>query len=165
MCLISLYFIYHFWEKRYPLHISSLELFFPVNSRKCNDFKICRDKCRSLWPPDKSQNSNVLSTFSQPLNAISLAMLGLSQTERNDRFPHVFHILHLVKSLPFHIPEAWKSSPFRAEPPLLPIIVSTLHLPGNIGLRSRLMGYWAAIMTYGCSVPSSAFAFYTTQES
>ena len=26
-------------------------------------------------------------------------------------------MLQLVKSLPFHIPEAWKRYPFRAEPP------------------------------------------------
>ena len=28
-----------------------------------------------------------------------------------------FHSLQLVKSLPFHVPEAWKRYPFRAEPP------------------------------------------------
>ena len=28
-----------------------------------------------------------------------------------------FHILQRVNSLPFHIPEAWKRYPFRAEPP------------------------------------------------
>ena len=27
-----------------------------------------------------------------------------------------FHILQLVKPLPFHIPEAWKIYPFQAEP-------------------------------------------------
>ena len=30
-----------------------------------------------------------------------------------------FHILRLVKSLPFHRPEAWKRYPFRAEPPCI----------------------------------------------
>ena len=30
-----------------------------------------------------------------------------------------FGIFQLVKSQPFHIPEAWKRYPFRAEPPRL----------------------------------------------
>ena len=29
-------------------------------------------------------------------------------TDPNDRFPYPFFILLLVKSLPFHTPEAWK---------------------------------------------------------
>ena len=33
------------------------------------------------------------------------------------QFSQPFSILHLVKSLPFHIPPAWKWHPFRAEPP------------------------------------------------
>ena len=44
-----------------------------------------------------------------------LARLG-PFTDPNNRFPHPF-VLQRVKSLPFHIPEAWKRYPFRAEPP------------------------------------------------
>ena len=36
-------------------------------------------------------------------------------TGRNDRFPYPY--TSTTKSLPFHIPEAWKRYPFRAEPP------------------------------------------------
>ena len=37
--------------------------------------------------------------------------------ERNDRFLYPFTYLNRVKSLPFHIPEACKRYPLRAEPP------------------------------------------------
>ena len=75
------------------------------------------NKRRSLWPPDKSQDSNVLSTFSQPLNAISLAMLGLSQTEMID-FPTLSYTsMSEIPTLSDDIPETWKSLLFRAEPP------------------------------------------------
>ena len=40
---------------------------------------------------------------------------ALTQTQLTD-FPTHLYIL-LVKSLPFHIPEAWKRYPFRTEPP------------------------------------------------
>ena len=46
-----------------------------------------------------------------------------------------FHILQLVKSPPFHIPEAWKRYPFRAKPPRIGLIRST---PSHPDIRADL---------------------------
>ena len=56
--------------------------------------------------------------FCLPFKAIKihpLALLGLF-TDTNDRCPYPFIILPVVKSLPFHVPEAWKRYPSQAEP-------------------------------------------------
>ena len=46
-------------------------------------------------------------------------------------FPTLFYILQPVKSLPFHIPEAWKRYPLWAKPPLMAIIGSTPPPPST----------------------------------
>ena len=60
-----------------------------------------------------------------------LALLGLYRPKWQISSP--FYILQQVKSLPFHIPEAWKRYPFRAEPP----VISPWHLQGDYGIYSN----------------------------
>ena len=60
-----------------------------------------------------------------------LALLGLYRPKWQISSP--FYILQQVKSLPFHIPEAWKRYPFRAEPP----VISPWHLQGDYRIYSN----------------------------
>ena len=64
----------------------------------------------------KSQNQNVFSFFhSRKLHLF--ALLDLFTAKNDIRLYPSINFCQLVKSLPFHIPEAWEKYPFRAEPP------------------------------------------------
>jgi len=58
-----------------------------------------------------------------------------------------FHVLRLVKFLPFHIPEAWKRYPFRADPPC---IVLYRDYPPSPGIAVSVRGEFS-IDTFHCS--------------
>ena len=112
--LTSYPFIYHFWRKRYPFRIPSIDEWYPFHIpclELCIAFNCC--KCARFQISIRRK----IRTFSRHYKALKfmLALLG-PFTDPNDRFPHPF-VLQRVKSLPFHIPEAWKRYPFRAEPP------------------------------------------------
>ena len=86
---------------QYHFHIPTLELLTAVNALSSNyEYKL---------------NHNVFSTFSQAWNAF-FGPFGLFRKSKWQIFLS-FHILLLVKSLPFHTPEVWKGYPFLAEPP------------------------------------------------
>ena len=75
----------------------SLELCIPLNCCKCTVFAM-----------NKSQNQNVLATFSRVVKCICLSFFSLF-TDRSNRFPYPYtsiYILQLKKWSPFHIPEA-----------------------------------------------------------
>ena len=59
----------------------------------------------------------LLLTNGASFTYLLLALWTISQTQMADFPVPPFRILQRVKSLPFHIPEAWKRYPFRAEPP------------------------------------------------
>ena len=63
-----------------------------------------------------------------------------------------FHILQLVKSIPFHIPEAWKRYPFRAEPPR---IGHYREYPPPLRLRLPTQLYYISVSTFHtkCKAP------------
>ena len=126
-------FIHHFSRKRYhfripsidkwcPFHIPCLEIWTPLNYCKCTVF----------WIAINYKNR----TFSRNVSTSPFGPFYRT----NERFPYLFYILQLVKSLPFHIPEAWKRYPFRAEPPRIgdhreypPGLSSLFHLsPSNV---------------------------------
>ena len=67
---------------------------------------------------NKSQPKSFFDFFTavKCLFTSELAVLGLF-TDQNDRFSTPFTVLQLMKSLPFHVPEAWKGYPIRAESP------------------------------------------------
>ena len=67
---------------------------------------------------NKSQPKGFFDFFTavKCLFTSELAVLGLF-TDQNDSLSTPFTVLQLVKSLPFHIPEAWKEYPIRAESP------------------------------------------------
>ena len=98
----------HFWSqrkqfripsivKRYPFYIPCLELGIPFNCCKCTVL--------TIWIFHKTR------TFSWLFHSHEMYLLALLGffTNRNDRILLPFHIIQLVKSLPFYIPEAWKS--------------------------------------------------------
>ena len=86
---------------QYHFHIPTLELVTAVNALSSNyEYKL---------------NHNVFSTFSQAWNAF-FGPFGLFRKSKWQIFLS-FHILLLVKSLPFHTPEVWKGYSFLAEPP------------------------------------------------
>ena len=60
----------------------------------------------------KSQKQVIFSTFHN--QEIVLLVLYVLQTEMTD-LP-ILPTIQLVKSLTFHIPDAWKRYPFQAEP-------------------------------------------------
>ena len=91
----------------YPFHIPCLELCIPFNWWKCTVIQIgINHKNRTF--------SRVL--YSHKIHL--LALRALSQTQTGAQMTNFlpFHILQLVKSLPFHLPEAWKRYSFWAEP-------------------------------------------------
>ena len=67
---------------------------------------------------NKSQPKGFFDFFTavKCLFTSELAVLGLFP-DQNDSLSTPFTVLQLVKSLPFHIPEAWKEYPIRAESP------------------------------------------------
>ena len=71
-----------------------------------------------------------------------------------------------VPTLSDDIPETWKSLLFRAEPPrtyVKAIYSDYFPPPREFTLAPRVDGLLrTSITAYGCSVPSLAFAFYTT---
>ena len=73
-------------------------------------------KCFVLLCPIGKQH--LLSSFREfdSCHKIHLLALLCTFTYPNDRFPYPLIYFQLVKSLPFHIPEAWKRYPFRSEP-------------------------------------------------
>ena len=73
---------------------------------------------------NKSQYQNVFSTPLQPKNA-SVSPFGPFYYRPKWPISVTFHVPQLVKSKLFHIPEAWKRYPFRAEPPHIGLIRST----------------------------------------
>ena len=108
-----LFYINHFWQKRYSFlkpsfdkwnsfHIPCLELCISFNCCKCTLFKIWINHKTRIFPLLFHRHKMHL-----------LALLGLF-TDRNDRFLPL-QILQLLKFLPFYTP-AWKRCPFRAEP-------------------------------------------------
>ena len=94
-------------------HIPSFELCIHLNSCKCTVFKIWRNhKTRTFF--------RLLHSHKMHLSAL-LAFY----TDWNDMFSYPFYLYQLVKSPPFHIPEAWERCPFRTEPPS--VILLPLH--------------------------------------
>ena len=85
-------------DKRYPFHIRSLE--------RC-PFQLLLNVHKSL--------NQIMFPWLFHSHKMGLSALIGPFTGRNDRFPYPY--TSTTKSLPFHIPEAWKRYPFRAEPP------------------------------------------------
>ena len=85
-------------DKRYPFHIRSLE--------RC-PFQLLLNVHKSL--------NQIMFPWLFHSHKMGLSAVIGPFTCRNDRFPYPY--TSTTKSLPFHIPEAWKRYPFRAEPP------------------------------------------------
>ena len=107
--------LYHFSQKKYPFrtpsidkwypfHIPCLELCIPFNCCKCTVFYI-----------GINHNNRTFSRLYKAIKFICKPFWALNRPKWQISLP--FYILHLVKSLPSHIPEAWKKDPFRMEPP------------------------------------------------
>ena len=98
--------IYYFSLKRYPFRISSVDKLYPFHIpclALCIPFNCCKCTVFSIGINHKSRTFSRLSPFGPfhgPKWQISLP----------------FYILQLVKSLHFHVPEAWEWYPFGAEP-------------------------------------------------
>ena len=102
-----------YWQMVVLFHIPSFELCIHLNSCKCTVFKIWRNhKTRTFF--------RLLLSHKMHLSAL----LGF-YTAWNDMFSYPFYLYQLVKSPPFHIPEAWERCPFRTEPPS--VILLPLH--------------------------------------
>ena len=95
---------YTLYWKMVPFHRPSLDLSIPVNCCKCAVFQ--------AWKNYKTR------TFSWLFHnhKIHLADSPLVPFYR-PKWNEPSHILQLVKSLPFQIPEAWNRYPFQAETP------------------------------------------------
>ena len=87
------------------IQILTLRTLHPIYCRKCIVFKI--------WINDKTKI--FFSAFLPPENA-SVSPFGPFYSTRW-QISLAFDVLQLVKSEPFHIPEAWKRYPSRVEPP------------------------------------------------
>ena len=87
------------------IQILTLRTLHPIYCRKCIVFKI--------WINDKTKI--FFSPFLPPENA-SVSPFGPFYSTRW-QISLAFDVLQLVKSQPFHIPEAWKRYPSRVEPP------------------------------------------------
>ena len=98
---------------------------------------------------NKSQNQNVFSTLSQPQNTIVSHFRSFYRPKWQISLP--FRILQLVKSLPYHIPEAWKRYPFRKE---------TLRIGRQMRILILILGFkglnregkWAVFVSNGVMV-------------
>ena len=81
---------------------------------------------------ERHGNKNKTSTFPRLFHKHGMHLLALlSLYPRIWQISLPFYILQLVKSLPFHIPEAWKRYLVRPEPPRIvkPLIVSNSPSP------------------------------------
>ena len=95
---------YTFYWQWCPFNIPSLELCIPFNSCKCTFFM--------TWINLKPER---FLEFSSPQHASVIPSRPFNRSKWHISLP--FHILQLVKSLPFYIPKARTKYPFRAEPP------------------------------------------------
>ena len=110
----------YFWQRRYPFripstdkwipfHIPSLDHCLPITSGKCTVFKYVINQ--------KNQHT-IFRLFHSCIKCIwwlFWAFLLTAKTQISLLYPFIIE----VKSLPFHIPEAWQRYPFRAASPRL----------------------------------------------
>ena len=91
-------FTYHFWQKRFPFGIPSIDKWHPSNCRKCSLF------CRSWINPWARRYLCLFNSHKMHLLFISNITLPCN-------------VLLLEKSPSIHIPEAWKkNTPFGRKP-------------------------------------------------
>ena len=88
--------MYHFWQKRYPLHIPSWYRPLHIPAVNVPSFKL-----------NKSQSRNVFATFSQLKNASLGDPLGLFYRPKW-QISVPFHIRQILEFLTLHIRKAWK---------------------------------------------------------
>ena len=103
-----------FSQKRYPFHIPSTDKWhhFHIPSLElCILFNCCKCTVFQVWINHKIRFCRLFHSHKKNASVSPFCPFY----DRNDKSP--YPLISTVKSLPFHIPEAWKRYPFRAEPP------------------------------------------------
>ena len=103
-----------FWQKRYLFRIPSIDKWYPfhIPSLWAASLLTASNALCLFWNKNKSLNQEVFPDF---FTSIKCADRFFYRPKWQISRP--FHILKIVKSLPFYIPEAWERYPFQAGPP------------------------------------------------
>ena len=126
-------FIYHFWLKRYPFRISSIDKWYFFNI-PIVELCIFLNGCKRTFKISINHNTRTFFRLFHNHKMHLLAPLGLF-ADRNDRFPFPFIYFNWWKFLPVHILETWER-----HPNLIPRVLShpSKGRRENLGTRLRL---------------------------
>jgi len=114
-------FLYHFWQKTYPFRIPSIakwNVFHIPTFELCIPYNNCKYTIFKMWIIQDNR------TFSRLFHSHKMCLLNLMgvftyPNNRHIQISQPFHVLQLVKFLPFHL-ETWKikSNPFGRSLPI-----------------------------------------------
>ena len=124
-----------FWQKRYLFRIPSIDKWYPfhIPSLWAASLLTASNALCLSWNKNKSLNQEVFPDF---FTTIKCADRFFYRPKWQISRP--FHILKIVKSLPFYIPEAWERYPFQAGPPHIIIGHYRVYPGGQSPLSLRL---------------------------
>ena len=124
-----------FWQKRYLFRIPSIDKWYPfhIPSLWAASLLTASNALCLFWNKNKSLNQEVFPDF---FTTIKCADRFFYRPKWQISPP--FHILKIVKFLPFYIPEAWERYPFQAGPPHIIIGHYRVYPGGQSPLSLRL---------------------------
>ena len=110
-------FIYHFWQKGTPFVYRLLTNVTPFTHIAWTPF-LTAVNAPSLKHEQITNLERIMDFFTSTKCNICQPFWAFVQTEMTD-FPALLSVASISDSLPYHIPEAWKRYPLRAESNLL----------------------------------------------
>ena len=113
---LTLLTIYHFWQKSYAFRIHSIDKWYPSRIPSLQlPFLSLLTAVNALSLKMNKHKSEHFVNFFTAIKCFCLPFWAFLPTKMTDflALPYT----ERVKSLPFHIPEAWKRYPFWVEPP------------------------------------------------